>query len=67
LCFRYFGFDNFRVKVGKGENTRKFEFQVFLRHGKGDMSIKEKIHRTLKPKGDATKMERSDFSCVDLI
>jgi hypothetical protein len=34
-------FDSFRVKIEGKENTRRFEVQILLRHGKGEMSIKE--------------------------
>jgi hypothetical protein len=34
-------FPIFRVKIGGKENTKRYEVQILLRYGKGEMSMKE--------------------------
>jgi hypothetical protein len=51
------GFNSFRVGIKEGDNMRKSEVQVCLRHGKGGRSIKEQVQRRFKPKVEATKTE----------
>jgi hypothetical protein len=38
----YSSFGSFRVKSGKEENTKKFEVQACLRHGKGEKASRSK-------------------------
>jgi hypothetical protein len=52
-----FSFYSFRVEIGKKENKKKSEIQVYSRHQKGDMSIKEQNTKKI----EATKTGGSDF------
>jgi hypothetical protein len=36
-----FQFSHFKGKIGGKENTKRYEVQILLRYGKGEMSMKE--------------------------